>query len=104
MGSGEAAFGATEKEVDALKAAARSGDELMTPERLLGDSEELAEEGTHITKTGELWTCSSPCTQFRSRYAAALAQEETLLPELEDVEKLAKEAAARTTKGDHGED
>jgi hypothetical protein len=93
LGSGEAAFGATEKEVDALKAAARSGDELMTPERLLGDSEELAEEGTHITKTGELWTCSSPCTQFRSRYAAALAQEETLLPELEDVEKLAKEAA-----------
>ena len=93
-GAGEAAFGATEKEVDALKAAARSGDEFMIPERLLGETEEIADEGLHITKKGELWTCSSPCTQFRSRYAAALAQEEeTLLPDLEEVEELAKEAA-----------
>lgn len=96
LGGSEAAFGATEKEVAALKDAARSGEEALKKAGVLEEveaAEEVAGPGVKVTKTGELWTCWSPCTRFRARYASALAQEPEFMPELEEVENLAKQAA-----------
>lgn len=93
-GASEVAFGATEAEVKALQEAAASGEAALARAGVLNEAEQALEEGLKISKYGGVWTCQSPCMLFRERYAGALAHDPGLMPELEEVENLARKAAA----------
>jgi Domain of unknown function (DUF4157) len=95
-GAAEVAFGATKPEAEALAEAAESG--RVALEKAGGDIEKEAleslEESVKISTYGGVWTCHSPCMLFRERYARALEQEPALKKELQEVEDIAKKAAA----------
>jgi hypothetical protein len=93
-GAAEVAFGATEAEANTLREAAESGKAALAKVGVLDEAADAVEEGVKISKYGGVWTCHSPCMLFRERYAAALIEQPGLKTELEEVENLAKQAAA----------
>jgi hypothetical protein len=92
-GSALEAVGATSKEIKALEAAAGVGDELVK------DSIGVAKAGAgevKISKAGHIFSCSSPCSMFREKYAEALARDPNLKKELAALEQRAQAAAKAT--------
>jgi len=87
------AAGATEKEVEALKTAAKAGEIEATGE-VIGGAAKTAEGKLTLTKNGHLYSCSSPCELLREKYAEVLAKNESFEKELLDLERRAKEASS----------
>jgi hypothetical protein len=87
-----AAVGATEEETKLLGASVRAAE--TEAAQAIGQSAVAAGEGSvKLSQAGWLFSCSSPCTIIRERFAQVLGSDPARLAELAELEKRALEAA-----------
>ena len=88
---------ATKAERELLETAAKVSEGEVA--NLIGKPVRIAEGEIKLSKLGHLFSCSSPCSMLREKYAAVLAKDAKLEGELVQLEKRALEAAAETKRG-----
>jgi hypothetical protein len=91
------AAGATKFEREALEAAAKTTESEVAD--LIGASVHTTGGDLKLSKAGHLFSCTSPCSMLREKYAAALAKDWKLEGQLAKIEKRALDAAAEAKRG-----
>ena len=83
-----------EKEAGELKSLAKTAAEEEEVAQKAAQSAEVAGGGkVRVTKTGDIWSCASPCRMLRDRYAARLARQPEWEAKVADLEKRAAQIA-----------
>lgn len=99
-GSAVRALGATEEEAKALETALKAGETELASSKALAEVTDAAVGEIKISKAGKLYSCGSPCTQLREKFAASLARNPDLEKDLIALEERALQASKATAEAE----